>query len=271
MSKIKSIVAAVCLVLGFNAIAAGLNPTPVGRDPRILQVGHSKNEVINIPVADGVSTTVEIPNEEIKNFSMGDRNAWHVAVDGDMVVLKPKGIKPDTNLSLYGKRRNYLFYLVTAKRRDQAALWLYVRGVESDAEEVIKAAQSKENKRKMEDSLRKARYEGRVNDDYWIVGATELQPRSMHDNGRQTYLTFNAANALPAAFVIEPDGTESIVDFHVEGDTVVLHLVAEKIVLRRGNLVAGITNKSVRTTGQQSPTGTVSDKVNRLIKARSDE
>ena len=47
----------------------------------------------------------------------------------------------------------------------------------------------------------------------------------MHDNGRQTFMLFSAANPLPAAFIIEPDGTESLVDYHVEEDTMVLHRV----------------------------------------------
>jgi len=87
----------------------------------------------------------------------------------------------------------------------------------------------------------------------------------MFDNGRQTYMTFSAANAMPAAFVIESDGTEAIADFHVEGDTMVIHQVASRILLRRGNLVSGITNKSPAAAVQQSPTGTASDKVNRSV------
>lgn len=268
MTKIPSILAAACICLGCNAMGAGIYPTPVGGDQRVLQIQHSRNQVINIPIAEGVSTTVEIPNEVIRNFSMGDRNAWHVAIDGDMVVLKPKGIRPDTNLSLYGTRRNYLFYLVTAKKREQAALWVYVRGVDAESREAIKA---KEDQKKIADDLRKARFEGPLNENYWIVGAQELQPRSMHDNGQQTYLTFSSAHSLPAAFIIEPDGSESIADFHVEGDTLVLHLVAQKIILRRGNMVAGISNRSVPFGGQHSPTGTVSDKVQRIVRERGGE
>ena len=38
-----------------------------------------------------------------------------------------------------------------------------------------------------------------------------------------------------------------------------------RILLRRGNLVSGITNKSPAAAVQQSPTGTASDKVNRSV------
>jgi type IV secretion system protein VirB9 len=89
---------------------------------------------------------------------------------------------------------------------------------------------------------------------------------SMHDNGRQTFMLFSAANPLPAVFVVEPDGTESLVDYHVEDDTMVLHRVVSRVMLRRGALVAGITNRSSRVPIQSSQTGTASDKVQRVIR-----
>jgi len=71
---------------------------------------------------------------------------------------------------------------------------------------------------------------------------------------------------LPAAFIIEPDGTESLVDYHVEEDTMVLHRVVGRVILRRGALVAGITNKSPTLPMQSAPTGTASGKVQRAVR-----
>ena len=106
---------------------------------------------------------------------------------------------------------------------------------------------------------------GKINKDYWIVGTKELEPVAAEDNGVLTRLTFSAAKPLPVAFIIENDGTESIVDSHMDGDTMVLHRVADKIILRRGNMVAGISNHNVNRVGMSSPTGTVSDKVQRNV------
>ena len=105
-----------------------------------------------------------------------------------------------------------------------------------------------------------------MNYDYWIAGPQELQPLAMHDNGRQTFMLFSAVHPMPAAFVIEPDGTESLVDYHVEADTMVLHRVVQRLLLRRGGLVAGITNRSPTLPIESSPTGTASGKVQRAIR-----
>lgn len=271
MRTIKPLIAALALSFGSLALAGGLTPLPTGSDNRILKARVYEMQVINVPIAEGVSTTIELKNDKIQNFSMGDRDAWHVSFDKDKLVMKPKGVRPDTNLTIYGEKRNYLFDLMSAKNRRNAALWLYVEGPDADAPtpEEIKKAKEKADKEAVEQRLRNARYEGQLNSNYWIVGASELQPVSMHDNGRHTYMTFNAANAMPAAYVIEKDGTESLVDFHVEGDTMVLHLVPQRVILRRGELVAGITNKSPISTAQQSPTGTASDKVIRVQKGNT--
>ena len=239
-------------------------------DSRVQSVLYQPDNVIRVSVAEGVVTTIELPaRDTIKTFAMGDRQAWHAKHDGNLIVLKPAGIKPDTNLTVYTARRHYLFTLQSTTRKSRSvAYWLRVKDPEDDAltPEGQRAAQARADQKRITDNLRNARYEGRLNSDYWIVGPEELQPKSMHDNGRQTYMTFTAANAVPAPFVIESDGTESLADFHMEGDTMVLHQVAHRILLRRGTLVAGITNKSPIVAAQQSPTGTVSDQVNRTIK-----
>mgnify|MGYP000960665730 CR=1 FL=1 len=110
-------------------------------------------------------------------------------------------------------RRNYLFTLQSTGRKSRTvAYWMRVRDSEDDdsTPEGRRAAQARAEQKRIADDLRNSRYEGRLNSDYWIAGAQELQPASMFDNGRQTYMTFSAANAMPAAFVIESDGTEAI-------------------------------------------------------------
>ncbi len=243
---------------------------PAGDDSRVQTVRYAADSVIRIPIAEGVVTTIEFnKREQVLDFAMGDRDAWHAKYKGNLFVLKPKDVQPDTNLTIMGERKNYLFSLVSVSPKSQRAAW-WVRVETPDLDlpspEDVATAKAASDRKQMQADLAAAKFEGPLNYDYWIVGPEALTPVAMHDNGRQTYLTFSAANSMPAAFIIEPDGTESIVDYHVEGDTMILHRVAEKIVLRRGDLVAGITNRSPSRAGQQSPTGTTSDKVRRVLR-----
>lgn len=262
----------IALVAALAAISthAETVTVPAGDDSRVQTVRYAPDTVIRIPIAEGVVTTIELnKREQILDFAMGDRDAWHAKHKGNLFVIKPKDVQPDTNLTVMGEKKNYLFSLVSVPAKSKrAAWWVRVETPELDlpSAEEIAAAKRAADRKQMKEDLAAAKFEGPLNYDYWIVGPDALSPVAMHDNGRQTYMTFSAANSMPAAFILEPDGTESIVDYHVEGDTMVLHRVVEKVVLRRGELVAGITNRSPSRAGQQSPTGTSSDKVQRVVK-----
>lgn len=244
----------------------GTLPTP--RDARIQTVRFTGEDVIRILAAEGVATTIELAQgEQITDFAMGDRDAWHAAVSGNLFLIKPKDVRADTNLTLFTGRRAYLFVLRTISRSARnVAYWVRVVGPGEAADKTAGAAQAE--RVQVRRDLAGAAEDGVRNEDYWIVGARELQPMAMHDNGRQTFMRFSAAHALPAAFVMEPDGSESLVDFHMEGDTMVLHRVVERVLLRRGSLVAGITNRSSARPAQSAPTGTASSKVQRVIRGQ---
>lgn len=270
MNSRRSSLLALAMLAAAGAASAEVGTSPSAGDSRIQTVRYTGDNIIRIATAEGVVTTIELSSkEEIKDFAMGDRDAWHAAINGNLFVLKPKDVKADTNLTIFSNKRSYLFELKTTSRTSRnVAYWVRLQYPEQDAAspEAIAAARQEAERKQIRADLKGSEYEGTLNYDYWIVGAPELQPLAMHDNGRQTYMLFSAANALPAAFVIEPDGTESLVDYHVEDDTLVLHRVVQRIVLRRGALVAGITNRSPSAPIQSSPTGTASGKVQRAIR-----
>ncbi|RYG58066.1 MAG: hypothetical protein EON56_00785, partial [Alphaproteobacteria bacterium] len=236
------------MTLVTGSLHAEVGTVPSASDARIQTVRFTGDNIIRIAAAEGVVTTIELSKSEaIKDFAMGDRDAWHAAVNGNLFVIKPKDVKADTNLTLFTNRRSYLFQLKTTHRNARnVAYWVRLQYPESDhaTAEARALAKQEADRRQLKADLKASGLEGNLNYNYWIVGPNELQPLSMHDNGRQTYMLFSAANPLPAAFVIEPDGTESLVDYHVEDDTMVLHRVVPRVILRRGALVAGITNRS---------------------------
>lgn len=272
--RLKCIVAASLTALAVASAQAEIKTTKSEQDPHIQTVDYSW-DVIRVIAAEGVSTTIELPKDEtIKTFAMGDRDAWKAKHEGNTFLIKPQAPKGDSNLIIYGSKRNYLFRLKMLKAETpDVAWWVTVRSPEEvkTSPAAVLAAKQAEERKQIKKDLKETKFQGRVNWDYWIVGPKELQPVAAHDNGTMTYLTFSAANALPAAFVIEPDGSESLVDFHMEAQTMVLHRVVEKIVLRRGSQIAGIVNKAVDRPGQASPTGTASDRVERVIPVEEGE
>ena len=95
-----------------------------------------------------------------------------------------------------------------------------------------------------------------VNRDYWYCGGPTLQPVAASDDGVQTRLTFSARGEWPAIFVRNEDGSESLLNFHAEGTTAVVHRVAPEFVLRRGRLVGCVENRGYAGSGVFLPSGT---------------
>jgi type IV secretion system protein VirB9 len=108
-----------------------------------------------------------------------------------------------------------------------------------------------------------------VNWDYYACGARALWPSQVYDDGRFTYLRFPNAQAIPAVFIVNADGTESLVNGEMKGDEYVVQATARKLVLRRGKAVACIQNRGYNPRGIATPTDTISPDVRRTLKAQA--
>lgn len=251
---------------------------------RIQNVEYGR-KVIALTLAEGVTTTIELPPDETitREPIFGDSKAWHVARDGNLIALKPREPNAGTNLTIYGNKRAYLFRLdALAQDAWYVPYWVTVTmpvaqlpssaGALLDRADTIAATLSPQQKATRASALIErefgvSRYRGRINFDYWAQGSRQLQPIAMHDNGMHTYLTFGEGLPFPAAFVFDGDGNETTVNFHVEkGNTMVIHRVTDRILLRRGQVVTGLTNASYAPTLSANPSATASPNVDRLIK-----
>ncbi len=195
----------------------------------------------------------------------GDLDAITFGWHENHLILKPKAPTSGTNLIVYTNRRAYRFdYSVTARRPDPGR------------EPVMYAVQFSyptafaTPKADVEDSLNKAIKALEGNDatrpkstDYWFCGSTALRPTAALDDGVHTRLTFGSRAEVPAVFVRNEDGTESLLNFSMDAGDMVIHRVAPRFTLRRGALTACVVNKGYRGSGERLPSGTVSAGVER--------
>jgi P-type conjugative transfer protein VirB9 len=93
-----------------------------------------------------------------------------------------------------------------------------------------------------------------------------IVPSLAYDDGNFTYLKFPNNRDFPAAFLVGADGSESLVNSHVEGDTLVIHRVAKKLVLRFGKSVVSVYNESFDPDGVVPTDGTTAPGVKRELK-----
>jgi type IV secretion system protein VirB9 len=86
-------------------------------------------------------------------------------------------------------------------------------------------------------------------------------PIAASDDGIHTRLTFAPKRELPALFVKNDDGSESLLNFSVEEGDVIIHRVAARFLVRRGKLTGCIVNKGFAGSGERLESGTVAPDV----------
>ena len=84
------------------------------------------------------------------------------------------------------------------------------------------------------------------NVDYWFCGEGAIKPTAASDDGVHTRLTFAAKAELPAIFVSNDDGSESLLNFNMDSGDVVIHRVAPKFIVRRAASQAASSIKAFR-------------------------
>lgn len=272
-----------CLMLAATPAMARETPHPGNADPRIKWVNYDPAQVYRIVgVFRSATQVVFAADEEIAHVALGDTISWEVAPVGNIIFIKPRERAGPTNLIVSttkgGVTRNYQFELIartgaiSVKTPDT---FFQVR-FHYPADEALQAAQAALAQKAQALAVLEAGavklaldhgvVEGPRNMKYQVQGASELQPSEISDNGQFTVLRFPNRREIPAIFVVQPDGSESLVPFDVRDDFVVVHQIAKQLRLRRGKLVLCIYNQGDPTYGVDHKTDTASPDVDRTMK-----
>lgn len=258
----KAAMAALGAAVSFSALA----------DNRIRTETYSKERVYPIYSQVGKAVLIQLEDDEqLKGESsalgMGDSEAWTVGVRGNNIIFKPKAEKPVTNMIVVSNKRTYAFDLKIAGGKYEPTYIMRFRYPDT-ARKQQQAERDKQNKALQilfgSSTLRLP--ESGNNTLYYGQGDKKLAPTAMWDNGRFTYLRFNNGRDMPSAYRVEQDGTETLLNTHIEDDTVVIHEVNEKIILRLGRSVLLLENRGYRSQGTFNRSGTDDNQSVRIIK-----
>jgi type IV secretion system protein VirB9 len=260
--------ALVGLAFSFAAmvVAAETNPTRGTVDSRIRTTTYNADEVYKLHGFVGYA--IELIFEDGETFSGtggGDLGGVTIDAHGNSVLLKPKAAVVATNLVVFTDRRAYRFdYSVSLRPADGRAddLIYAVRFVYPPK----KDANGESLDSKIDRELSKADKARPRNVDYWYCGHKSIMPTAASDDGVHTRLTFGDRSEIPAIFVRNDDGSESLLNFSMDAGDVVIHRVAPKFILRRGRLTGCIVNKGFGGAGLRLDTGTVSPHIERDLK-----
>jgi type IV secretion system protein VirB9 len=242
-------------------------PHQIGDDPHIQGFDYTPQDVFQISTKIGVATVIQLEDGErvagdVSGLGMGDSKAWKVTVSGSNIFMKPAGDFPDTNMVLVTDRRTYAFKVVTAKKGEPVSY--VVRFAYPDTEKRLKtqaaaaAAQAAATQAAINAKVG-AIIPPIINTDYQMLADKKsliLAPSRLWDDGRFTYFKYPNGKDLPAVYKLLPDGTEALVNSHIDGDTLVVHEKAAGFILRLGSLVMQIKNSQKNQATRFNDSGT---------------
>lgn len=271
MNTIKGIMG-LCLFLTFQVNALE-RPEGGKLDQRIKFINYNPTEVVDIVVHYGYSTHIQFSNSEVVDkIAMGDRDAWNIGEVNNHLFLKAAKEEADTNMTVVTNKRVYNFELSAHWSQNGShpvpndmffqVNFNYPKEAEKKAEKIRLA-------KALENELNASPVALTGNKNYWAKGSEELVPNKAFDDKRFTYLTFSNNKEMPAIYVINSDGSESLVNTNIDPldkDTIIIHKISKQFVLRKGNAVACVFNKSYDVNGISNINGTTSSTVKRVLK-----
>ena len=274
----KRLLVAAALVAAFASQAATVPPRGP-QDYRIRTVDYSEGQVYRITGFFGYHALLMFGADERIEKVGGFEKGWTVDNLGNKLLVHPKLDDADSNLTVVTSRRVYFFdlsvkpfpkkYISQAGDPDQTYA-LKFRYPEDEAQAAIARAEAVAVERKLREATTKVS-EKPKHWNYTYMGADAIRPYQVWDDGTFTYFKFYAQQDLPSFFVINDDGSESVVNKGMErdGDTMVVQRVGKQFVLRMGNSVVCIYNENPSIFTPSTGTETSSDQVQRVIRGET--
>ncbi len=264
-------VCTVALVLGINApLHADSLPMRGVTDSRIRTVLYSPDDVYRLYGFVGYALDLEFASDEVfVGLSAGDPEALTYSAHENILTLRPKAASSQMNLTVSTTKRRYYFeYRIEARSMSRFAdEAMYAVRFMYPANPAAKDSLTPEQR--VARDLALAQKNRPRNVDYWFCGNGAIKPVAASDDGVHTRLTFAPKAELPAIFVSNDDGSESLLNFSMDSGDVVIHRVASRFILRRGRLTGCIVNKGYAGSGERLESGTIAPDVTRERKESS--
>lgn len=260
MHRPKS-VCVLAMLLATHAASKSSHAGEAMTDSRIRTVVYAADEVYRLRGYAGYQVDLEFEaGESFVGLGAGDVEGLTFGAERNHLFLKPRAAGIATNLTIITSRRTYHFdYQASERHPDSAgADVVYVmRFAYAPVPEAADAGPS------LDQSFAQAVAARPHNLDYGYRGSPGLKPLAAWDDGVQTHLTFGSRQELPAIFVRNDDGTESLVNFSIDADEVTVHRVSRELQVRRGALSGCIVNEAFAGSGEQLRSGTIAPGVER--------
>ncbi|NNU48808.1 P-type conjugative transfer protein VirB9 [Rhizobium sp. WYCCWR 11279] len=278
----QSFLLTLTVTAGLTTTALALDiPRGASQDSRVRFIDYQPYNITKIVGTLRSSVQIEFAaDEEIAHVALGNSVAWEVAPAGNILFLKPRENQPVTNISVVttrrdGSTRSYQMELTVRDGTVEAGqnTYFYVKyrypADEAERRRLDAAARAQATQAGEADKVL-ALHEayGPRNWRYSAQGSAALEPQAVYDNGKVTTFAFAGNQEMPAIYMENSDGSESLVPKSVDNNLVLVHAISRKFILRRGGDVLCVFNEAYDRIGINPDTNTTSPSVERVVKTR---
>lgn len=239
-------------------------PTSSRYDHRIRYVTYNRADVVQVDTVLGVATHIELePGEEYVTHVFGDAAAYAFTRKANHIFIKPKAEQANTNLIVVTDRRSYKFRLEFKSTRAGATYEMSFNYPDTQS----RATRAALEKAAVDEAFRVE--PGQANLKYTMSGDTDIAPVNAWDNGRFTFFKFAANVDMPAIYMVDAEGNESLINTTTKGasnNILMVHKVNPKFIVRLGNRALAVFNEAYDAQGVDNTTGTASPVVERVTK-----
>jgi type IV secretion system protein VirB9 len=239
-ARLLSVISAVIALAAFSGAAALEQTTPGAEDPRIRTVFYDPDQVVAVVGDLGYQMMIEFGDgEHIENVSIGDALGWQVTPNkkATLLFLKPVAKGALTNMTVVTDRRRYAFELRARASRP---------GGRRDMTYLIRFLYPPEPPPPAAQAAPPPAPPVMRNRAYSYTGSRAVLPALVFDDGRFTYFRWPDGSATPALFLVEKDGSESLVNYGVRDGFQIVEQIAPRFVLRNGKEIAYVINDAWR-------------------------
>ena len=244
MKKILFTIALFFLTIG--QVFAVQVPRSLGREKRFKTYVYNPNDVYRYVGYYLNQAYIEFEEgETLQTISMGDPTPWLTSVLGNKLFLKPVGSYPQTTMTIFSNKRTYYFELDAMEpdnvNPDDIPFFIKFVYPSSDDKNIVKF-----NVTTRRDDYPDLTELSKYNFNYEFAGTPSIAPIKVFDDGVFTYMEFKTDNAeIPAIFAVNDQGYETLVNFRVVDEYIVIEQVAGQFTLRSGGDIVCVYNNSL--------------------------
>ncbi len=235
------------LIVSAAPAFAAREAKPQAIDHRVRTVMYQPDEVFKFIGHYGFQSSIELAGDEtIQGISMGDSTSWLMQPSANRIILKPVDQSATTNMTVFTDKRTYLFELhareaqdINDKEMTFIMRFLYPATGKAGAVDIIKQYADSVPLPDVLESPEKYNFR------YSISGTDFIAPIRIFDDGEFTFFQFRNKNTdVPAFFMVDSAGNESLINYRTRGDFIVIERVAERFTLRHGADIVCVFNEA---------------------------